>query len=106
VTGLAGSFQEYIHKHLLDYFSDIWFEAKNRANPFVMTIPMGLTPYYVINATAGAVTRIIADGHANPKKKQKLVMAGLSATHSLILKFTTAMILQYLLTYCCVLFLI
>ena len=74
-------FQEYIHQHLLDFFSDIWFEAKNRADPFVMTIPMGLTPFYVINATAAAVTRVIEDGYVNPKRKQKLALAGSSVLH-------------------------
>jgi hypothetical protein len=76
-AGLAGPMHDYIHKHLRDLFSDVWIEAKDRLDSFVKTIPMGLTPFYVINATASSVTRVIEEGHLNPSRKKKLVMAGM-----------------------------
>ena len=76
MAGLAGPLHEYIHQHLRDTFSAVWFEAKDRPDSFVRTMPMGLTPYYVINASASAVTRLVQEGHSSPTRNTELVMAG------------------------------
>lgn len=54
-------------------FSHIWFEAKDLAIPNVRTIPMGLTPYYLIEAKFEIVARAIAKSEST--SKQHLVCA-------------------------------
>ena len=58
-SGLGGKLQRYIHKHFLNYFSDIWCTAKNRQDPFVHTIPLGLNPFYIVKAGVHEVTSFV-----------------------------------------------
>jgi hypothetical protein len=48
-------------------FSHIWYEAKDIHTPDVHTIPMGLTPYYLIEARFEVVARAIATAASTPK---------------------------------------
>jgi hypothetical protein len=58
-SGLAGRLQKFIHTNLLDYFSDIWCTAKNKKDPFINTIPLGLNPYYIVKAGIEEVTKMV-----------------------------------------------
>jgi hypothetical protein len=58
-TGLGGSLQYHIHRYLLDYFSDIWCTGKDRSDPYVHAIPLGLNPYYLVKAGAHEVTHML-----------------------------------------------
>ena len=73
---LGGDFQSYIHHSLINYFSHIWFEAKDRKDSIVKTVPMGLTPFYLVNANVTNVTRVLEEGRNDPMKNSKLVLAG------------------------------
>ena len=49
-------------------FSRIWYEAKDVNTPDVLTIPMGLTPYYLLSAGFKTVAQAIAESRNITKK--------------------------------------
>jgi hypothetical protein len=74
-SGLGGNVQYRAHRYLLDYFSDIWVTAKDRPDPYIRTIPLGLNPYYLVKAGLSQVTRILQD-EIYYKRDRKLVFTG------------------------------
>jgi hypothetical protein len=74
-TGLGGALQYHIHRYLLDYFSDIWCTAKDRPDPFIHAIPLGLNPYYLVKAGLHDVTNML-QSESYFQQDRKLVFTG------------------------------
>ena len=92
-TGLGGNLQYTVHRYLLDFFSDIWCTAKDRPDPFIQTIPLGLNPYYLVKAGVSAVTDMLTE-QTRVEKERQLVFTGTVTTIPL-LQHTTPFLHNY-----------